>query len=230
MHSPASLDRRVAGEPLNRRDAAGFIGGILGLVLLSGCSNSAPWHAMDVSSSSPRLDFTMVRASDGKTVTPADYRGRVVVLYFGYTLCPDVCPATLANLAEILSRLGPAAADVRVLFVTVDPERDKLPLLARYVRQFAPEIDGLRGTPDQIAQLARRYRIGYSVLPATKDHPYEVTHSSAVYIFDGSGAARLLATSLASQMPDIAGATADVRRLVRESSSPSVAAGIHAGA
>ncbi len=230
MRSPASLNKRVAGGPLNRRYAAGLIGVTLGLTLISGCSNSAPWHAMNISAGSPRLDFTMIRASDGKRVTSADYRRRVVMLYFGYTLCPDVCPTTLANIAGILSKLGAAAADVRVLFVTIDPDRDKVPLLARYVKQFAPQVDGLWGTPDQLEQLARRYRIAYSVMPATKDHPYEVTHSSAVYIFDGSGAARLLVSSLASQTPDIAGTAADLSRLIRESPPNITAVRVHGAA
>lgn len=230
MRYRASLGRHAMDGTLNRRRGAGLIGVALGLALLSGCGDSAPWHAMDISASSPRLSFTMIRASDGKTVSSADYRGQVVMLYFGYTLCPDVCPTTLANVAGILSKLGSAAADVRVLFVTVDPNRDKLPLLARYVKQFAPQVDGLRGTPDQLEQLSRRYRIAYSVIPATKDHPYEVTHSSAVYIFDGSGTARLLVSSLASQTPDIAGTAADLRRLIREYPSPVTASRIHSAA
>ncbi|MGH8822292.1 MAG: SCO family protein, partial [Rhodoferax sp.] len=141
------------------------------------------------------------------------------LLYFGYTFCPDVCPATLANLAQILGQLGPDARQVRVLFVTVDPNRDTLAVLAAYVKNFAPQIDGLRGTPDQLASLARRYRLVYSVTPETKTHPYEVTHASAIYVFDRSGAARLLVPSLASATPDIAGIVLDLKRLIAEKSS-----------
>ena len=159
----------------------------------------------------------MTRASDGREVTAADYRGQVVMLYFGYTFCPDVCPTTLANIAAVFDRLGPQAAQhVRVLFVTVDPERDTEPALAAYVKNFAPQIEGLRGTPDQLAALARRYRVAYSVAPATRDHPYEVTHSPAIYVFDGSGAARLLVSSLGTPAPDVAGTAADLQRLVDE--------------
>ena len=107
-----------------------------------------------------------------------------------------------------------------MLFVTVDPNRDTAPVLATYVKNFAPEIDGLRGTPDQLAALARRYRIVYSVTPETKDHPYEVTHSSAIYVFDATGAARLLVPSLASTTPDIAGTAADLQRLVEATHPP----------
>jgi protein SCO1 len=115
-----------------------------------------------------------------------------------------------------LTRLGPAARDIRVLFVTVDPNRDTAPVLAAYVKNFGAQLVGLRGTPDQLAVLARRYRVVYSVTPAAEGHPYEVTHSSAIYVFDRRGAARLLVASLASTAPDIAGTVADLRRLVAE--------------
>ncbi len=201
---------------MTRRRAAGVFAAGLWLALLAGCGNPAKWHSIDVSGSLPPLSFAMTRAADGKEATEADYRGKIVLLYFGYTNCPDQCPTTLSNLAEILRRLGPAARRVRALFVTVDPNRDTPAVLAAYVRNFAPQIAGLRGTPDQLAALARRYRVVYSVTPATKDHPYAVTHSSAIYVFDGSGAARLIIASLASTTPDIAGTTADLKRLVDE--------------
>ena len=146
------------------------------------------------------------------------------MLYFGYTFCPDVCPATLANVSRILDRLGPEARQVRVLFVTVDPNRDTLPALADYVRNFAPQIEGLRGAPDQLAALARRYRVVYSVRPESKDQPYEVTHSSAIYVFDKSGAARLLVSPLVAANADIAGVAADLSRLIEEKDHPGLIA------
>jgi protein SCO1 len=194
------------------------------LVLLASCGDSAKWHSIDVSGSLPPLSLTMIRASDGKQVTQADYRGRVVLLYFGYTFCPDVCPTTLSNIAEFLTRLGPQAQHIRVLFVTVDPNRDTPAVLAAYVKNFGSQIEGLRGTPDQLAALARRYRVVYSVTPATADHPYEVTHSSAIYVFDGSGAARLIIASLSSTTPDIAGTETDLKRLAGESHPPGLLA------
>lgn len=202
------------------RRVAGLIVVGLVLVLLGGCNSGAKWHSIDVSGSFPPLGFTMTRASDGKRVTAADYRGRIVMVYFGYTFCPDVCPTTLSNVANILTRLGPDAKHVRVLFVTVDPNRDTPPVLAAYVKHFAPQIEGLRGTPDELAALARRYRVAYSVTPESKNHPYEVTHGSAIYVFDGSGAIRLLVASLASAKPDLAGTAADLRRLVEKANPP----------
>ncbi len=205
---------------MTRRGAIGLVASALGAVWLGGCEGQAKWHSIDVSGSSPALKFNLTRARDRKPVTAADYRGQIVMLYFGYTFCPDVCPLTLSNVADILKRLGPAAQHVRVLFVSVDPHRDTLPVLAEYVKNFAPQVDGLRGTPDQVAAFARRYRLVFSVTPATKDHPYEVTHSSAIYVFDGTGAARILISSLATAKPDIAGATSDLKQLVEEANPP----------
>jgi protein SCO1/2 len=191
-------------------------GAVTGTMLLDACAKAAHWRAGDdVTGSFPRLAFTLIRASDGKTVTAADYRGQVVLLYFGYTFCPDVCPTTLLNLARVLKQLGPLADQARVLFVTVDPNRDTLPILKNYGRQFAPQVEGMRPTPDQLASLARRYRAAYSVSAGDKDHPYTVTHSSAIYVFDKAGEARFLLTSLSAGSPDIDGAAADLRRLIR---------------
>jgi protein SCO1/2 len=164
-------------------------------------------HATDITGAMPALDFSLTRAGDGKAVGAGDYRGRVVLLYFGYTHCPDVCPTTLANLSEVLDKLGSRAGDVRVLFVTVDPARDTPALLAGYVKSFAPQVDGLRGTPDQLAALARRYRVAYAV---TAGPPYEVMHSNAVFVFDRTGRARLVATAT----DDVAGLAADVGKLL----------------
>jgi protein SCO1 len=194
--------------------------GLPGLLLAAAALRAAPayadhgWHDIDMTGISPPLQLSMTSASDGKEVTAADFRGDVVLLYFGYTFCPDVCPLTLSNVANILKRLGDRADHVRVLFVTVDPARDTLPVMKQYASAFAPQIVGLRGTPDELASLARRYRIEYSVTPASDGHPYAVTHSSAIYVFDQTGAARLLIPSLASQSPDFAGVTADLNRLL----------------
>jgi protein SCO1 len=170
----------------------------------------------------PPLDFTLTRASDGKEVGAADYKGKVVLLYFGYTFCPDECPTTLLNLTMVLKKLGPLADDVRVLFVTVDPDRDTPDVLHRYTNSFAPQTVGLRGTPDQLAALAKRYRVAYSVEPATNDHPYEVTHGSAVYVFDREGGFRLLFSGLATAAPDLDAFADDLRTLMGQSSSPSL--------
>ena len=152
----------------------------------------------DISGAMPPLAFAMTRANDGKDVTAADYRGKAVILYFGYTNCPDICPTTLSDLATVLRALGPRAQEVRVLFVSVDPTRDTLAALKAYANAFAPEIDGLRGSDDAIARLARRYRVTYQVTPASREHAYEVIHSDSVFFFDREGRARYVATSVAN--------------------------------
>ena len=211
---------RPDSRPTRRAVLLGGLGLGAAALALAGCEQTAKWHAMNVSGSTPALQFAMTRVGDGKPVTAADYRGKIVLLYLGYTNCPDVCPTTLANLASVLRRLGSDANHVRILFVTVDPNRDTPQVLKEYVENFAPQIDGLRGTADQLEALARRYRLVYSVEPETKDHPYEVTHSSAIYVFDGSGAARLLIASLSTTTPDIPGTAADLKRLVEAGSPP----------
>ena len=192
------------------------------LLPLAGCDSSNKWHEDDVTGSLPPLAFNMTDAMNQKPVTAADFRGKVTLLYFGYTLCPDFCPTTLTNLATVLHRLGKQADDVRVLFVTVDPNRDTLPVLKRYVALFAPQVVGLRGTPDALASLARRYRVAYSVTPAHDGHPYEVTHSAVIYIFDQDGNARLLVSNMATPHPDIAGTTADLHRLITQHQPPNL--------
>lgn len=159
------------------------------LVLLAACGRGELRPGVsDVTGVMPSLAFSMTRANDNAGVTAADYRGKAVLLYFGFTNCPDECPATLANLSAVLKKLGPDAKNVRVLFVTVDPTRDTVPALAKYVAAFAPEIDGLRGTPDAIDQFTRRYRVLYSVKPAPAGE--EVMHSDAVFLFGRDGRAK----------------------------------------
>ncbi len=181
--------------------------------LLSGCGKARGWTGADISGSLPPLAFAMTRAADGKPVSAASFLGKVVMLTFGYTSCPDICPATLANLAAVLGKLGKNAEDVRVLFVTVDPGRDTLVALRRFVGAFGPRFVGLRGTPDQIGALARRYRVAYSVNPSPDPDKYEVDHSAAVYVFDASGRARLLFAGAFSTDANLAGFASDLDRL-----------------
>lgn len=178
------------------------------LVFVAACGKSdSAWHATDITGAMPALSFTLTRANDGRAVDAGAYRGKVAILYFGYAHCPDICPTTLANLASMLGKLGGRAGEVRVLFVTVDPDRDTASLLRGYVKSFADQVDGLRGTPDQIAALTRRYRVAFSVTPGPR---YEVMHSNAVFFFDKTGRARLVATAT----DNIDGLTADVTRLL----------------
>lgn len=217
MTSPTVPQTPARPHLLTRRHLLS-LGASLGVGgLLTACGgNSAPaqWHNTELTGSLPDLAFTMTRVDDGKTVTAKDYLGDVTMLYFGYTFCPDVCPTTLANVAEILQKLGTDIKKVRFLFVTVDPNRDTPDVLKNYVDAFAPEVDGLRGTPNQLTALAKRYRVSYSVSPSDNPDDYKVTHSSAVYVFDKKGAVRLLVSSLGTAKPDVAGTVADLKRLI----------------
>lgn len=182
---------------------------------IGGCRANHAWHNTDVDGSLPALSFTMTRANDGKEVTAEDYRGKVVLLYFGYTFCPDVCPLTLTNAAHAIAALGVAADRVKLLFVTVDPDRDSLANLKAYAAAFGPHVDALRGNANQLAAFARRYRVAYSVDPGGAGKPYAVMHGSAIYAFDPHGRVRLLISSLSTDHPEIVGTTADLRALLR---------------
>jgi protein SCO1/2 len=178
------------------------------------------WNSTDVAGALPQLQFTMTRAGDGKAVTAADYRGKIELLYFGYTSCPDVCPTTLLNASTMLKSLGAEADKVRVLFVTVDPNRDSLKLLKDYTESFAPQVVGLRGTPDQLAALAKCYRVAYSVQPVGDS--FDVTHGTAVYVFDRHGDIKLLFTQLETPGAKLDQMTADLKQLVEYGSHPSI--------
>lgn len=185
-----------------------------GVAALAGCGSDR-WYGKDVTGILPDLDFALTRAGDGQAVTEEDYKGQIVALFFGFTFCPDICPMTLSNLAAVVDRLGQDAEDFSILFVTVDPERDTLPVLAEYTSAFTLRAAGLRGTPDQLARLARRLKVTYRVEP----HPdgardYDVSHGKSVYVFDRSGAARVLWPEFDTLQADVAAASEDVQRLI----------------
>ena len=192
--------------PFSRRRALVLAGA--GLVAGGGQARGA---AEDVSGSLPDLHFRMQRADTAALASEADFQGSIVLLYFGYTWCPDICPTTLANVAAVLDRVGPLARQVRVLFVTVDPARDTLDALRQFTAPFGREFIGLRPSPDTLAATARRYRVAYSVQPAGGGEPSAVTHAAGVYLFDKAGAARAILTGLDQPRPDLDGAAAALR-------------------
>jgi protein SCO1 len=177
------------------RSALAALGALFTLCTLAACSQPAqPWRLTDVSGHLPDLDFSLVD-DGGAHVTGRDFRGRTTLLYFGYTHCPDVCPETMARLMQVLQRVGPDADKTRIVFVSVDPARDTPALLRSYVRGFDDKhAVGLTGSERAIETVAQRYRVAYQMEKRDPSGAYEVTHSSAVYIFDRDGHARLLAT------------------------------------
>jgi protein SCO1/2 len=158
--------------------AAGFAG-----VLLSGARPPFLRPYMTGAIGGP---FTLV-ADDGKTVTERTYRGKWLLVFFGYTHCPDVCPATLNTIAAALRQLGPEASRVQPLFITVDPRRDTPQVLANYVKAFDPRIVGLTGTANQIAAVAREYKVYFSADETAQDRDYQVDHSAFVYLINPEG-------------------------------------------
>ncbi|MGH7087481.1 MAG: SCO family protein [Stellaceae bacterium] len=137
--------------------------------------------------------FTL-ESSDGRTVTDKTYRGKWQLIYFGYTFCPDACPTTLNEIAGAMQKLGPLAADVQPLFITIDPARDTPQVLGKYVKAFDPRIVGLTGTADQVAATARAFRVYAEKVP-DKDAPdgYLMDHSSIIYVMR-PGDGRFVAT------------------------------------
>jgi protein SCO1/2 len=123
--------------------------------------------------------------SSGRSVTDRDFRGKWLLLFFGYTHCPDVCPTTLSDIAETLTRLGPLADQVQPLFITVDPERDTPQVLAEYTAAIDQRIVGLTGTPQQIAAAAKTYRIFYAKRPAGDD--YSMDHTAIIHVVRPNG-------------------------------------------
>jgi protein SCO1/2 len=130
---------------------------------------------------------------NGKPRTLVDFRGKVVVIFFGFAQCPDVCPTTLSELAAVAKELGKDADRMQVLFVTVDPERDTLEVLRQYVPSFDPRFLGLYGDTDATARAAKEFKIFYQKQPLTDSKTYSVDHSAGTYILDREGRLRLYA-------------------------------------
>jgi protein SCO1 len=211
-HACGARDARDRSGARNTWHRVAALAVALGLAgALAGCSHKeAPWQLTDVSGHLPDLEFSLT-SDNGKPVTAGTYKGRSSLVYFGYTHCPDVCPETMARLMQVLGKLGPDAQQVRILFITVDPARDTPRALRDYVGAFdAQHAQGLTGSDRQIEELARRYRVAYQMEKRDPNGNYEVTHSSAVYIFDAQGHARLLATDRDS--PDAI--AKDLRRII----------------
>lgn len=196
---------------LFKRTAMGFVA--TSLLLLSACSDpTLKWSLYDVSGHLPDLKFSLV-GEGNKVITQQDLKDKTVLMFFGYASCPDICPTTMAQLTEVLEKLGDDAKNVRIIFVSVDPHRDTPDVLQAYVNAFNKNAIGLTGNEKQIADLARRYRVAYQIekpKPGDDEKIYDVTHSRGVFIFDKTGRARLLAPD--TEKVDVV--TQDLRQLI----------------
>jgi protein SCO1 len=187
----------------------------LASLALAGCGAGGPkFEASDVTGSSFGRDFEL-EDPDGRKRTLADFRGKAVVVFFGFTQCPDVCPTTLAALAEAMKALGPDADRVQVLFVTIDPDRDTPALLKQYVPAFDPRFLGLRGDAAATARTAKEFKIIYQKVPGPTPGSYTMDHSAGSYVFDPQGRLRLFVSN--GQGADVY--VHDLRELLRGSSA-----------
>ncbi|MBY0268698.1 MAG: SCO family protein [Burkholderiales bacterium] len=168
---------------------------IAGLLSLTACTEKpeAPrFKLTDVTGASFGKDFALTD-HNGQRRTLADFKGKVVTLFFGFTHCPDVCPTTLGEMAVVMKELGRDADRLQVLFVTVDPERDTAEVLKRYVPAFHPAFLGLTGSADDIARTAKEFKIFYQKQKLPNGSGYTMDHSAGTYILDGEGRLRLFA-------------------------------------
>lgn len=183
----------MAKQSLARMSRIFFAACLFGVaVIVAGCGKSEPaFQNLDLTGNTQfGTDFSLTDTS-GKTRSLADYKDKAVVLFFGYTHCPDVCPTTMAELAQALQQLGPDAKRVQVLFVTVDPERDTPRVLSQYVQAFNPSFVGLRPSDAQLAKVAKDFRVYYAKVPGASPDSYTMNHTAASYVFDPSGKLRL---------------------------------------
>ncbi len=167
--------------------------GFLFLFVLTGCNqqtSTKKFHSTDITGVDFGTNFQLTD-HNGKARTLADFKGKAVVMFFGYTNCPDVCPTTMSDMAQALVLLGKDADKVQVLFVTVDPARDTQALLSKYVPAFNPGFLGLFGDEAATAKVAKDFRIFYQKQKSKDGQRYDVDHTAGTYVFDQSGKLRL---------------------------------------
>jgi len=161
----------------------------LAFALAAGCARDQPhYNGIDVTGAAIGPDFRLLDP-DGKWRSLSEFRGQYVMLFFGFTQCPDVCPTSLARAAAVRNALAAEGIPVQVIFVTVDPERDTPPLLREYTKAFDPSFLGLRGDPKLTKETADAFRIFYEKVPTGKS--YTMNHTALTYIFDKEGRPRL---------------------------------------
>lgn len=190
-----------------------LLGALTSLLLLGGCGEAAPppFHSTDITGASFGAEFPQALTDHrGQLRRLKDFRGKAVILFFGYTHCPDVCPTALARFAAAVKQLGPAGARVQVLFVSIDPERDTPARLAEYVPWFDPSFLGLTGTPATVAEVAKEFRIYAARQEVGGALGYVMDHTAGAYVYDPAGRLRLFVKDDAP----IDGLVADLQRLL----------------
>jgi protein SCO1/2 len=159
--------------------------------LLAACGESKPqFSSIDLTGADYAKDFQLPD-QDGKIRSLKDFQGKLVVLFFGYTQCPDVCPTTMTELAQVKKELGADGDKLQVLFVTVDPQRDTPQVLKGYMANFDPSFIALRGSPEQLAAMAKDFKVFYKKTEGKTPTSYSMDHSAASYVYDTKGQLRL---------------------------------------
>ena len=212
MNARRNLDSVEAMKRFpGRREILATLGSLLvSAVALPGCRpGAAPFNNVDITGAPYAQNFSLTDAS-GARRTLADFRGKVVVVFFGYTQCPDICPTTMSDLANVKQTLGPAGAALQVIFITLDPERDTRQVLAEYVGHFDPDFVALSGTADETAQTAREFKVFYQKVPGKTPTSYSLDHTAGSFVFDKDGKIRLFL----KHGGDVAPIVADLKRLV----------------
>jgi protein SCO1/2 len=164
--------------------------------LISGCDkpgaggSASSFRAVDITGAEYARTLSL-QDQEGKARTLADFKGKVTVVFFGYTQCPDVCPTTMAELAQVKKSLGVDGERIQGVFVTVDPDRDTAELLKAYMGSFDPSFVALRGTAEQTAATAKEFKVFYAKVPGKTEGSYTVDHTAGSYVFDAAGKVRL---------------------------------------
>jgi len=209
VRKPAERSRDLASR---RRHSIVFAAVLLLILAFAGCGQQPPAFKGSDVTSAPWGRELRLTDPDGRIRTLDEFHGKVVMVFFGFTYCPDVCPTALSRAAEVRKRLGSDSAKVQVIFVTVDPERDTPSLLREYTHAFDPTFLGLRGSDEEIRQAAAEFRVFYERVPTGSS--YTMNHSALTYVFDTKGQLRLV-------MDHGQGAddfVADIRTLLRQAS------------
>ena len=149
------------------------------------------FKGIDITGADYARELNLTDASTGQRRTLADFKGKVVVVFFGFTQCPDVCPSTLVELASIKKALGADGARVQSIFVTVDPERDTPEILKAYVGNFGADFVALRGTLDETKAAAKQFKVFYAKVPGSNEGSYTMDHTAGSFVFDAQGKVRL---------------------------------------
>jgi protein SCO1 len=153
-------------------------------------SSKQAFRSIDLTGADYAKDFALPDAN-GQTRSLADFKGKAVIVFFGFAQCPDVCPTTLAEIAEVKKMLGADGQRVTAVFITVDPERDTSEVLKAYMGNFDPSFTALRGTPEQTAQLAKDFKVFYKKVDGKTPTSYTIDHTAASFVFDPKGKLRL---------------------------------------